>query len=54
MSSGLLLTRWRSFGCLNRDGSFILNIKERAEDGERHTYVIELILEMRRQGLVLD
>ena len=35
---------------LKPDGSFILNIKERAENGERHTYVMELILEMRRQG----
>ena len=35
---------------LKPDGSFILNIKERAENGERNTYVIELILEMRRQG----
>lgn len=31
-------------------GTFILNIKERVVDGERHTYVIELILEMRKQG----
>lgn len=31
-------------------GSFILNIKERVVKGERHTYVIELILEMRKQG----
>ena len=31
-------------------GTFILNIKERVMDGERHTYVIELILEMRKQG----
>lgn len=31
-------------------GSFILNIKERVVEGERHTYVIELILEMRRHG----
>lgn len=31
-------------------GTFILNIKEKAVDGERHTYVIELILEMRKQG----
>lgn len=31
-------------------GSFILNIKERVVNGERHTYVIELILEMRKQG----
>lgn len=35
---------------LKPDGSFVLNIKERAENGERHTYVIELILEMKRQG----
>ena len=31
-------------------GTFILNIKEPAVNGERHTHVIELILEMRRQG----
>lgn len=31
-------------------GSFILNIKERVVAGERHTYVLELILAMRRQG----
>ena len=31
-------------------GTFVLNIKERVVEGERHTYVIELILEMRRQG----
>lgn len=31
-------------------GTFVLNIKEKAEDGERHTYVIELILAMRKQG----
>ena len=35
---------------LKPDGSFVLNIKERAVNGERHTYVLELILEMRRQG----
>ena len=35
---------------LRPDGSFVLNIKERAENGERHTYVLELILEMKRQG----
>jgi len=35
---------------LKPDGTFILNIKEKAVNGERHTYVIELILEMRRQG----
>ena len=35
---------------LKPSGTFVLNIKEKAVDGERHTYVIELILEMRRQG----
>jgi len=35
---------------LRPDGTFILNIKEKAINGERHIYVIELILEMRRQG----
>jgi len=31
-------------------GSFVLNIKEKAENGERHTYVLELILALRKQG----
>ncbi|GAB5492183.1 MAG: hypothetical protein Phog2KO_23980 [Phototrophicaceae bacterium] len=31
-------------------GTFILNIKERVVNGERHTYVIELIKAMRDQG----
>jgi len=35
---------------LKPEGSFVLNIKEKAVNGERHTYVIELILEMRKQG----
>jgi DNA modification methylase len=35
---------------LKPTGTFILNIKEKVLDGERHTYVLELILEMRRQG----
>src|SRR3972149_3426998 len=35
---------------LKPKGSFILNIKERAINGERQTYVLELILEMRKQG----
>jgi DNA modification methylase len=35
---------------LKPTGTFILNIKERVVSGERHTYVIELILEMRKQG----
>ncbi len=35
---------------LKKEGSFILNIKERVVDGERHTYVLELILALRKQG----
>ncbi len=35
---------------LKPTGTFILNIKERVVNGERHTYVIELILAMRQQG----
>lgn len=35
---------------LKSDGTFILNIKEKAVNGERHTYVIELILELKKQG----
>ncbi|MEW6054026.1 MAG: site-specific DNA-methyltransferase [Nitrospirota bacterium] len=35
---------------LKPDGTFILNIKEKVVNGERHTYVIEIILEMRKQG----
>ena len=31
-------------------GTFILNIKERVVNGERHIYVIDLIKEMRKQG----
>lgn len=35
---------------LKPTGSFILNIKEIVANGERHTYVIDLILEMRKRG----
>jgi site-specific DNA-methyltransferase (adenine-specific)/site-specific DNA-methyltransferase (cytosine-N4-specific) len=35
---------------LKPTGTFILNIKERVVNGERSTYVMELILEMRKQG----
>ena len=35
---------------LKPSGTFVLNIKEKVVDGERHIYVIELILEMRKQG----
>ena len=38
------------FRVLKPTGTFILNIKERVVNGERHTYVIELILELRKQG----
>lgn len=31
-------------------GTFVLNIKEKVVDGERSTYVIELILALRKQG----
>ncbi len=35
---------------LKPSGTFILNIKERVVNGERHTYVLELIMKMREQG----
>ncbi len=35
---------------LKPTGTFILNIKERVVNGERHTYVLELIVKMREQG----
>lgn len=38
------------FRVLKPTGSFILNIKEKVVDGERHTYVLELIIEMRKRG----
>ncbi|MCL5877044.1 MAG: site-specific DNA-methyltransferase [Candidatus Bathyarchaeota archaeon] len=38
------------FRVLKDDGTFILNIKERVSNGERHTFVLNLILEMRKQG----
>lgn len=44
---------WRSeqfLRVLKPEGTFILNIKEKAENGERHTYVLELILALRKQG----
>ena len=36
--------------CLAKDGSFVLNIKEKAVGGEKHPYVYELVLAMRQQG----
>lgn len=38
------------FRVLKNDGTFILNIKEKVQNGERSTYVLELILEMKKQG----
>jgi len=35
---------------LKPTGSFILNIKEKVVNGERHTYVLELIIQMRKAG----
>lgn len=35
---------------LKPTGSFVLNIKEKAVNGERHTYVLELIIALRKQG----
>lgn len=35
---------------LKPTGSFVLNIKERVVDGERHTYVLELVLNLRGEG----
>jgi site-specific DNA-methyltransferase (adenine-specific) len=35
---------------LKPTGTFMLNIKEKVVDGERSAYVLELILEMRKQG----
>lgn len=35
---------------LKPTGTFVLNIKEKVVNGERSTYVMELIIEMRKQG----
>jgi site-specific DNA-methyltransferase (adenine-specific)/site-specific DNA-methyltransferase (cytosine-N4-specific) len=35
---------------LRPTGTFVLNIKEKVVEGERSTYVLELILKMRQQG----
>ncbi len=35
---------------LKPTGTFILNIKEKVEKGERHIYVLELIIALRKQG----
>lgn len=38
------------FRVLKEDGTFILNIKEKVVNGERHTYVLELIIALREMG----
>ena len=38
------------FRVLKPTGTFILNIKEKTVNGERHTYVIDLVMNMRKQG----
>lgn len=38
------------FRVLKPTGTFVLNIKEKVSEGERHTYILNLILEMRKQG----
>ena len=35
---------------LKPTGTFVLNIKEKVVNGQRSTYVIQLILEMQKQG----
>jgi DNA modification methylase len=35
---------------LRPTGSLVVNIKEKVVDGERHTYVLELIIAMKKQG----
>lgn len=35
---------------LKPTGSLVINIKEKVVDGERHTYVLELIIALRKQG----
>ena len=45
------LQRSEQFKRILKDkGTFILNIKEHADNGERSTYVLELILALRKQG----
>lgn len=38
------------FRVLKSNGSFVLNIKEHCRNGERETYVLELILALKQQG----
>ncbi|MEP7147944.1 MAG: site-specific DNA-methyltransferase [Acidobacteriota bacterium] len=41
---------WELRRVLKDEGTFVLNIKEKVVEGERSTYVIELIMAMREQG----
>ncbi len=48
---GWFLPRAKEFlRVLKPTGTFVLNIKEKVVDGERHTYVIDLIKELKKQG----
>jgi len=38
------------FRVLKPTGTFVLNIKEKVSNGERHTYVMELVMAMKKQG----
>jgi len=38
------------FRVIKPTGTFVLNIKEKVVESERHTYVMELIIEMRKHG----
>ncbi len=40
------------FRVLKPTGTFVLNIKEKADKGERNAYVLELILALRKQGWI--
>ncbi len=54
MSIGFFLGVINFSASSNRREHFILNIKERVVNGERSTYVLELILALRQQGVALD
>ena len=41
---------WELLRVLKPDGTFVLNIKEKVSSGERHTYVLMLVLALREQG----
>lgn len=45
-----LPTSEQLFRVLKPTGTFILNIKEKADNGERNAYVLELILALKKQG----